>query len=92
MQNTIETPQLQILEKSVGYPANSSDVTYTAPAPVIEHVTVDTYAAPAPVTEYIAQAHVAPSYPQFGTVLVNPQSSTFAVEASAHKSLVLLLP
>ena len=73
MQNTIETPQLQILEKSVGYPANSSDVTYTAPAPVIEHVTVDTYAAPArlapaPVTEYIAQAHVAPSYPQFGTV------------------------
>ena len=53
-------------------------------------MTADTYAAPArlapaPVTEYIAQAHVAPNYQQFGTVLVNPQSSTFAVEASASQ-------
>ena len=31
VQNTIETPQLQILEKSVGYSANSSDVTFSAP-------------------------------------------------------------
>ena len=59
----IETPQLQILEESVEFPATRSDVTSTAPVPVIEHVPDDTYAAPAhlappPVTEYIAQAHV----------------------------------
>ena len=57
---------------------------------MIEHVTFDTCAAPArlapaPVTEYIAQVHVAPSYPQFATVLMNPQFSTTCVEVSAAK-------
>ena len=64
-QDTIEIPQLQILENSVGFPATGSNDTYTAPAPVIEHVTVDTYAAPARlVTEYIAPSP-AVSYPSF---------------------------
>ena len=39
VQNTIETPQLQILEKSVEFPATRSDV---SAAPVIEHVPDDT--------------------------------------------------
>ena len=71
-ENTIESPQLPILEKFVGFPVTCSDVTYTAlaPAPVIERVLVDACAAPArlapaPVTEFIAQARAAPSYPQF---------------------------
>ena len=90
VRNTIETPQLQILEKSVGFPATRSDVTFLAPAHVIEHVPVDTYAAPARlapalVTEYIAQAHVAPSYSQFSTGLVNPQFSPTCVEVSTPK-------
>ena len=71
VQNTIETQQLQILEKYVGFPASRSDVTCEASAHVIEHVPVDTCAAPArlapaPMTECIAQTHV-PSYPQFST-------------------------
>ena len=70
VQNTIETQQLQILEKYVGFPASRSDVTCKAPAHVIEHVPIDTCAAPArlapaPMTECIAQAHVGPSHPQF---------------------------
>ena len=70
VQNKIETQQLQILEKYVGFPASRSDVTYEAPAHVIEHVPVDTCAAPArlapaPLSECIAQAHAAPSHPQF---------------------------
>ena len=89
-ENTIETPHLPILEKFVGFRATRSDVTRTAPAPVIEHVPVDTYAAPArlapaPVTEYIAQAHVAPTCPQFSTGLVNQQFSTMCVEVSTPK-------
>ena len=71
VQNTIETQQLQILEKYAGFPASRSDVTCEASAQVIEHVPVDTCAAPArlapaPMTECIAQTHV-PSYPQFST-------------------------
>ena len=90
VQNTIETPQLQILEKSGGFPANRSDVTLSAPALVIEHVTFYICAAPArlapaPVTEYIAQVHVAPSYQQFATVLMNPQFSTTCVEVPTPK-------
>ena len=66
VQNTIETPQLQILNKYVDFLATRSDVTCSAPAPVIEHVPDDTcavpaYLAPALVTEYFAQAHVATS-------------------------------
>ena len=81
---------MQILEKSVGFPATRSDVTYVAPAHVIEHVLVDTYAAPArlapaPVTNYIAQAHVAPSYPHFSTGLVNLQFSPTCVAVSTPK-------
>jgi len=51
------------------YVAPAPDVTYTEPALVIEHVTVDTFAAPAhlapaPVIEYIAPSP-AVSYPSF---------------------------
>ena len=68
-QDTIEIPQLQILENFVSFPATCSNDTYPAPAPVIEHVTVDTCAAPArlapaPVIEYIAPSP-AVSYPSF---------------------------
>ena len=57
---------------------------------MIEHVPVDTSAAPvrlapAPVTEYIAQAHVAPSYPQFSFGLVNPRFSPTCVEVPTPK-------
>ena len=81
------------------YVAPAPDVTYTAPAPVIEHVTVDTYAAPAhlapaPVIEYIAPSPTE-SYPSFFpsfsqlneaiTWLVNPQFSVTAGETSQER-------
>ena len=64
----------------MGFPANRSDVTFSAPALVIEHVTFDTCAA-----QFIAQVHVAPSYPQFAAVLMNPQFSTTCVEVPTPK-------
>ena len=67
---------MQIIEKSVEFPVTLFAVTFSAPARL----------APAPVTEYIAQAHVAPHYPQFSTGLVNPQFSTACVEVSASES------
>ena len=81
-------------------------VTYTAPALVIEHVTVDTYAAPAhlapaPVIEYIAPS-LAVSYPSFGplfsqldeaiTDLANPQFSITADETSQVPVVVQEIP
>ena len=81
---TVETASFTPVPDASSIP----DVTYTAPVPVIKHVSLapdDNYAAPArlapaPVTEHIAPARVAPSFcglvnPQLSTGLVNPQFS-----------------
>ena len=81
---TVETASFTPVPDASSIPV----VTFSAPVPVIKHVSLapdDTYAAPArlapaPVTEHIAPARVAPSFcgwvnPQFSTGLVNPKFS-----------------
>ena len=92
VRNTIETPQLQILEKSGGFPATRSDVTFFAPAHVIEHVPVDTYAAPARLAPaLVTKVHRTSTRCSelfaifFCTGLVNPQFSPTCVEVSTPK-------
>ena len=74
---------LRILENSVGFPATRSNDTYTAPAPVIEHVTVDTYAAHLclSTSHHLLQSLILRFFSSFSlpneaiTSLVNPQFS-----------------
>ena len=70
----------------IEYMTPGPDVTCTAPAPVIEYVPDDTYAvtcAAAPDHTYIAPA--SPRVNRDIRGLVDPQFSTFAVEASASQ-------
>ena len=74
------------------YVAPALDVTYAAPAPVIEYVPDDTCAAPAPVIKHVTFApddtNIAPASPRVNRDirgLENPQFSIFAVQASASE-------